>query len=66
MSDQSITLTPATHDKLGVLHCGVTRVGFVAVGGDVHDIADGEDVFFERVQVKVRREGEEYTFSRVI
>jgi len=64
MSDQSITLTPTTHDKLGALHCGVTRVGFVVVGGDVHDIADGEDVYFARAHVKVHREGEEYTFSR--
>ena len=61
---ESITLTAPHHDKLGSLHCGVTREGFVAVAGDVSDIADGEEIEFERVHVKVTRKGGEYTFTR--
>ncbi len=63
MSEESITLTAPSHDKLGVVHCGVTREGFVAVGGDVHDIADGEEIYFARVRIKAKRVGEEYIFS---
>jgi hypothetical protein len=60
----SLTLGPAKHDKLGLIHCGVTREGFVAVGGDPHSIEDGEEVLFERSAVRVRRSGSEYTFTR--
>lgn len=62
--NESITLTSAKHDKLGLLHCGVTREGFVAVAGDTSDIADGEKVEFERVHVTVVRKGDAYTFTR--
>ncbi len=65
MSEASITLTPRTHDKLGVVHCGVTREGFIVVCGDPRDIADGEEIMFERVGIKARRDGSEYTFTRV-
>jgi len=60
----SITLTAPHHDKLGLLHCGVTREGFIAVAGDTTNIADGEEVRFERTQVIVNRKGGEYTFTR--
>jgi hypothetical protein len=60
----SITLTAPHHDKLGLLHCGVTREGFIAVAGDTASIADGEKVNFQRTQVTVNRKGDEYTFTR--
>ncbi|MEN8108229.1 MAG: hypothetical protein ABFS22_09505 [Pseudomonadota bacterium] len=62
-SNESITLTPTHHDKLGLLHCGVTREGFVAVAGDTADITDGEAVEFERTHVTVKRTGSDYTFT---
>ena len=64
MSEQSITLTPKTYDKIGVIHCGVTRDGFISVAGDVRDMADGEEILFERVGIKARRKGAEYTFTK--
>lgn len=65
MSDDSITLNAPQHDKLGVLHCGVTREGFVAVAGDTHDINDGQEVVFDRAKIKVVRKDGEYTFTRL-
>jgi hypothetical protein len=62
---ETLTLAPAEHDKLGIIHCGVTREGFIAVGGEPRDIEDGEEILFERVAIKVRRQGSEYTFTRV-
>lgn len=62
MSEQTLTLTPKTHDKLGPVHCGVPRDGFIAVGGYPRNIADGEEVKFERVRVKAKRQGSEYLF----
>jgi hypothetical protein len=66
MSDttETLTLAPARHGKLGIIHCGVTREGFIAVGGDPRDIEDGEDIVFARVAIKARRQGSEYTFTR--
>ncbi|MGD8313030.1 MAG: hypothetical protein PVJ66_10595 [Gammaproteobacteria bacterium] len=61
----TLTLEPARHDKLGVVHCGVTREGFIAVGGDPRNIDDGQEILFERVGIKARRQGSEYTFTRV-
>ena len=63
-SGESITLSPRTHDKLGIYHCDVTREGFIAVAGEPRDIADGEEIVFERSGIKARRNGEEYTFSK--
>lgn len=60
---ESITLTSPHHDKLGLLHCGVTREGFVAVAGDTADIHDGEEIEFERTHVTVMRKSGEYTFT---
>jgi hypothetical protein len=62
---ETLTLSPAEHDKLGIIHCGVTREGFIAVGGEPRDIDDGEEILFERVAIKARRQGSEYTFTRV-
>jgi hypothetical protein len=66
MSDDpdTLTLEPAKHDKLGLVHCGVTREGFIAVGGEPREIADGEEIVFERVGIHVRRSGSEYVFTR--
>ena len=64
MSSDSITLGPRTHDKLGVYHCGVTREGFISVAGEPRDIADGEEIVFERAGIKATRKGEEYTFTK--
>ena len=63
-ANESITLTATHHDKLGLLHCGVTREGFIAVAGDTANIADGEEIKFERTRVAVTRKGGEYTFTR--
>ncbi|MCG6937914.1 MAG: hypothetical protein LJE83_07035 [Gammaproteobacteria bacterium] len=63
-SNESITLTAPEHDKLGIIHCGVTREGFIAVAGEPRDIADGESIFFERAGITAKRNGGEYTFSK--
>ena len=63
--ENTLILTPGKHDKLGILHCGVTREGFIAVAGDPRDIADGEEILFEKVHAKAKRQGSEYTFSKV-
>ena len=42
----SLKLVPASHGKLGIIHCGVNREGFIAVAGDPRDIADGEKSCF--------------------
>lgn len=65
MSEESLTLSPKEYGKLGIIHCGVTREGFIAVGGDPCDINDGEEVIFERVKIKAIRKGSEYTFTSV-
>ena len=63
-SEESITLTPRSHDKLGIYHCGVTREGFVSLAGAPRNIADGETLKDERSGLSVTRNGSEYTFSR--
>ena len=62
---ETLTLVPAKHDKLGIIHCGVTREGFIVVGGDPRDIEDGQEILFERTGIKALRRGSEYTFTRV-
>ena len=66
MSEESNTLTleEGKHDKLGIVHCGVTREGFIAVRGDPRDIADGEEILFERVGIKAKRNGSDYVFTK--
>jgi hypothetical protein len=63
MSD-TITLEPTLYGKIGINHCGVTREGFIAVAGDPRNIADGEEIIFERSGIKAVRKGSVYTFSR--
>ena len=65
MSDDTITLSPRHHGKVGIYHCGVTREGFIAVGGEPRNIADNEEITFERSRIKTSRTGSAYTFSRV-
>jgi hypothetical protein len=60
---ESITLSVPEHDKLGVVHCGVTRDGFISVAGETHNIADGETIEIARVPISVTRAGDEYTFT---
>lgn len=57
---ESITLSPPEHDKIGVIHCGVTCEGFVSVAGETHDIADGDTVKIYRVKITVTRKGDEW------
>ncbi len=63
--ENTLTLSAPEHEKLGIIHCGVTREGFIAVGGEPSDIADGEEVLFEKVKIRATRQGSEYTFTRV-
>ena len=65
MSENSLTLTPKTYDKLGIVHCGVIREGFISCGGWPRKIEDGEELFFDKVSIKVRRSGSDYTFEKV-
>jgi metal-dependent HD superfamily phosphatase/phosphodiesterase len=63
--EQTITLKPRHYEKLGAVHCAVTRDGFVAVAGDVREIADGETITIERSRISVTRRGDDYTFARL-
>lgn len=63
--ENTLTLTHSKHDKLGILHCGVTREGFIVVAGDPRNIADGEEILFEKFNVKAKRQGDEYTFTKL-
>lgn len=63
-SHESITISPLHIDKVGAYHCVVTREGHVAVGGDTHEIADGESFLFVRSGITAKRSGSLYTFSR--
>ena len=64
MSESTITLGPRHHDKLGILHVGVTRDGFVSVAGDTANIQDNQEISFDKVKVKVSRKADEYTFTK--
>lgn len=63
-TDNKVVLTKGTYDKLGSVHCGVTGLGIVSVGGDVSQIDDGHGVLFTRNEVVVCRTGDEYVFVR--
>jgi len=65
MSDDTIMLTPRHNGKVGVYFCGVTREGFIAVAGEPRNIADGEEIMFDRSGIKVSRDASEYMFSRI-
>lgn len=64
MADDTLTLTPHNYGKIGIVHCGVTYEGFVVVAGDPRNIADGQEILFERAGIKVKRSGGEYTFAK--
>lgn len=64
MADSTLILAPHQYAKLGMIHCGVTHSGFVAVAGDTADIADGQTIAFARTHIRVIRQGERYTFTR--
>ena len=64
-TDETLTLVPVRHGKLGIIHCGVTREGFIAVGGEPRNIEDGQEIVFERTGIRARRNGSEYTFTRI-
>lgn len=63
-SDSQLVLIAGKYDKLGSVHCGTSRVGFVAVGGDVADLEDGQGVLFTRTKIVVCRKGDEHVFTR--
>ena len=65
MSEDSIMLTPRHNGKVGGYYCGVPREGFIAVAGEPRDIADGEEIFFDRSGIRASRTGSEYLFSRI-
>jgi len=50
--------------KLGVVYYGVNHEGFIAVGDDPHNIADGGEIFFERRRIKAKRQCGEYKFIK--
>ena len=62
--ENTITLVPSKYGKLGIIHCGVSSVGFVTVAGDPRDIKDGEELIFDRAKIKVKRKGNDYTFTK--
>ena len=62
--DNTITLTPAHNGKVGILHCDVTRDGFIAVVGEQRDIADGESITFDKVGITASRKDKVYTFVK--
>ncbi|MGD8310844.1 MAG: hypothetical protein PVG98_15515 [Chromatiales bacterium] len=64
MSEESITLEPRKHGKIGAYHCGVTRDGFVSIAGEVHNIDDGQEVKASRAPITVTRKGTEYRFLK--
>ncbi len=61
---ESITLTPNTYDTLGIVHCGVLRDLTASCAGDLHKLEDGEEYTFKRARVTVKRNGEEFTFTK--
>ncbi|UOG93914.1 MAG: hypothetical protein L3K52_09370 [Candidatus Thiothrix sulfatifontis] len=64
---ESISLQPATYDKLGSSHCGVPRAGFVAVGGDVGNIEQGGGILFHYCNIVVCRGTDDtHHFIRVL
>lgn len=61
----TLRLEAREYDTIGLIHCGVTREGLVAIGGRQFNVEDGEEQAAEHVGITVRREGEQYTFSKV-
>ena len=64
---ESISLQPATYDKLGFSHCGVPMAGFVAVGGDVGNLEPGCGILFHYCNIVVCRDADDtHHFIRVV
>ncbi len=63
MSD-TLTLTPHHNGKLGVVHVAVTQDHTVYVAGERAHLNDGDEITLERSGIRVRRQGDEYTFSK--
>lgn len=61
---ETLTLTPRHHDKIGIIHCGVTRDGFIVVGGQPRNLEDNEAFTFDRHHITAERHGNKYTFTR--
>ena len=61
---ESVTLELHKYDKLGVMHIGVTEDGTAVVAGDLKKLDDGDEYTFERTGVTVKRNGDEFTFTR--
>ena len=60
---KTLCLEAREYGTIGVVHCGVTRDGLVAIGGRQIELEDGEVKAAENIGITVRREGEQYTFS---
>lgn len=60
----TLCLEAREYDTIGLIHCGVTREGLVAIGGQQFNVEDGEEQTAEHVGITVRREGEQYTFTK--
>lgn len=60
----TLRLEAREYGTIGPVHCGVTREGTVAVGGRQYQVEDGGEQTAEHVGITVRREGEQYTFSK--
>ena len=62
--ENTITLLPRENGKLGVLHCDVTKDGFIEVVGEHRYIADGESITFDKVGITANRKTDNYTFVK--
>lgn len=60
----TVRLEAREYDTIGAIHCGVTREGLVAIGGQQFQVDDGGEQTAEHVGISVRREGEQYTFTK--
>ncbi len=61
---ETLTLTPHHNGKLGVVHVAVTEDHTLYVGGERTRVEDGEEKVLERTGITVRRNGDEYVFSK--
>ena len=64
MSAESLTLKPHSYDKLGILHCGVLEDYTAVCAGELHKLDDGESFTFERAGVTVKRNGDEFVYTK--
>ena len=60
----TLRLEAREYGTIGPIHCGVTRDGLVAIGGRQFQVEDGKEQIADYVGITVRREGEQYTFSK--